>query len=101
MGFTSTKIDETKKILQDIKNEILINCGQPEKWKQREVKDSILIKAIKLRRYNRLSNFHNKMLKERLSISQSSIENRYLALQNIKSEISHLKKAIDVCLEFQ
>lgn len=54
-----------------------------------------------LRRLNRLSNFRNRLLRERFNSSRGKVEAHFLQLQNLKSEIAHIQKTIDACLEFQ
>lgn len=54
-----------------------------------------------LRRLNRLSNFRNRLLRERFYSSRTKVEAHFLQLQNLKSEIRHLQKTISTCLEFQ
>ena len=99
---TNSKIESELNELNDfIRTQISRFESDPEAWKNRQLRDTILIKAIRLRRLNRLSNFRNKLLRERLATTRNKVEGHFLQLQNLKSEIGHLRKAIESCLEFQ
>ncbi|KAI1696581.1 fms-interacting protein domain-containing protein [Ditylenchus destructor] len=84
-----------------IRNQLQKFGNQQEAFKNSQLTDSLMVKAIRLRNLNRLSNFRNKILRERLATARQKAEGHFLQLQNFKSEIGHLRKAIEACLEFQ
>ncbi|KAL3083226.1 hypothetical protein niasHS_011028 [Heterodera schachtii] len=69
--------------------------------KKHELKDNLLINAMKLRRLNRYFNFRNNFARDRLSEARRKVEENHLSLQNLTNEITHLRKNMDVCMEFQ
>jgi len=62
---------------------------------------SALILAVKLRNMNRLFTFRNKHANTKLAEVRQKVEDHYLSLQNVSSEIAHMKKNIETCLDFR
>uniref|UniRef100_A0A914HL78 Uncharacterized protein n=1 Tax=Globodera rostochiensis TaxID=31243 RepID=A0A914HL78_GLORO len=56
--------------------------------RRQELKDPLILRAVKLRRLNRYFNFRNNFARDRLA-------------ENLTNETTHLRKNIDVCMEFQ
>ncbi|KAH7729417.1 fms interacting protein [Aphelenchoides avenae] len=94
-------ISEFQALTDSIRSEIEDGQKNAEKWDDQSTRDKLLVGAIQMRRLNRLSNYRIKHLRERTGIARGQLDSQFLLLQNIKSEISHLKKTIDSCLEFR
>ncbi|KAI3422022.1 hypothetical protein GPALN_012559 [Globodera pallida] len=69
--------------------------------RRQELKDPLILRAVKLRRLNRYFNFRNNFARDRLAEVRRKVEENYLSLQNLTNETTHLRKNIDVCMEFQ
>ncbi|CAJ0585591.1 unnamed protein product, partial [Mesorhabditis spiculigera] len=71
----------------------------------RKVKDPVPFSALAtvaaLRRCMRQMMVNNRQIKEEISASLKSVEQRDLDLQNTRSEIQHVQKEIARCLEFR
>lgn len=63
--------------------------------------ESLLSRFISLRRLNRLAQFRNRKIRDRVSRERAIVEERSLQLQNVKSEIEHLQKEIERCYDFR
>uniref|UniRef100_A0A914C0S5 THO complex subunit 5 n=1 Tax=Acrobeloides nanus TaxID=290746 RepID=A0A914C0S5_9BILA len=84
-----------------IRSTITNNLSNTDIWTNDEFRHLLLLQTAKLRRLNKLSNFRNKLYQDRLGDARKKVEQHYLFLQNLKSEIAHLQKAIETCLEFR
>lgn len=56
---------------------------------------------LSLRRLNRLAQYRNRQIRDRVNRERAVVEERFLQLQNIRSEIEHLQKEIDRCYDFR
>uniref|UniRef100_A0A1I8B3E4 t-SNARE coiled-coil homology domain-containing protein n=1 Tax=Meloidogyne hapla TaxID=6305 RepID=A0A1I8B3E4_MELHA len=94
--------DDVRKILTEIRsNSNTIQDKPPTHSKTNHEKNSALILAVKLRNLNRLFTFRNKQANTKLSDVRQKVEDHYLSLQNVSSEIAHMKKNIENCLDFR
>ncbi|VDM26296.1 unnamed protein product [Toxocara canis] len=62
--------------------------------------ESLMSHLISLRRLNRLTQFKNRMARDRTADERGVVDERFLQLQNVQSEIEHLQKEISRCVEF-
>ncbi|CAD5216788.1 unnamed protein product [Bursaphelenchus xylophilus] len=90
---TAQKVREiSEKLLQGIRE-----CLQQ---RPRDVKKAQCF-ALQLRQLNRHSNYRLKKLKDKLNEVRTDAEQSALAQNNLSSEISHIKRSIAACLDFQ
>ncbi|VDN21229.1 unnamed protein product [Gongylonema pulchrum] len=62
--------------------------------------EALRSRFISLRRLNRLAQYRNRKIRDQVNQERAVVEERYLQLQNIKSEIEHLQKEIERCYDF-
>ncbi|KAL4003686.1 Fms-interacting family protein [Acanthocheilonema viteae] len=63
--------------------------------------ESLLSLFISLRRLNRLAQYRNRQIRDRVNRERAVVEERFLQLQNVRSEVEHLQKEIDRCYDFR
>ncbi|VDN21230.1 unnamed protein product [Gongylonema pulchrum] len=63
--------------------------------------EALRSRFISLRRLNRLAQYRNRKIRDQVNQERAVVEERYLQLQNIKSEIEHLQKEIERCYDFR
>ncbi|GMR42525.1 hypothetical protein PMAYCL1PPCAC_12720, partial [Pristionchus mayeri] len=56
--------------------------------------------SIQVRRYSRLIYYANAMKKKEVTLKMESVESKYMQLQNQSSEVGHLQKEIERCLQY-
>ncbi|CAK5081234.1 unnamed protein product [Meloidogyne enterolobii] len=94
--------DDVRKILAEIRSNLNSNQDKhPTHSKSSHERSSALILAVKLRNINRLFTFRNKQANTKLAEVRQKVEDHYLSLQNVSSEIAHMKKNIETCLDFR
>ncbi|VDK42401.1 unnamed protein product [Anisakis simplex] len=64
------------------------------------VNESIMSHLLSLRRLNRFAQFNNNKCREKGNTERENVDERFLQLQNVQSEIEHLQKEIARCVEF-
>lgn len=65
------------------------------------VGESLLSRLISMRRLNRLAQYKNRRARDVANEERAVVDERFLQLQNVQSEIEHLQKEISRCLEFR
>ncbi|MFH4978649.1 hypothetical protein AB6A40_005358 [Gnathostoma spinigerum] len=93
----SVELRALKEILTEILNE------QNEETRVALVSkngESALLSLIAMRRLNRLAQFRNHLSREDVSRERCTIDEQFLQLQNAHSEIEHVWKEVNRCLEF-
>uniref|UniRef100_A0A915P8N1 Uncharacterized protein n=1 Tax=Meloidogyne floridensis TaxID=298350 RepID=A0A915P8N1_9BILA len=99
---TDKVCDDVRKLLAEIRSNLSSNQDKhPTHSKSSHERSSALILAVKLRNMNRLFTFRNKQANTKLAEVRQKVEDHYLSLQNVSSEISHMKKNIETCLDFR
>ncbi|GMT19312.1 hypothetical protein PFISCL1PPCAC_10609, partial [Pristionchus fissidentatus] len=71
-------------------------AGEPQEINMREA----LVSTIQMRRYSRLIYYANAINKKEVTTKMEAVESKYMQLQNQSSEIGHLQKEIDRCLQY-
>uniref|UniRef100_A0A1I7VU88 THO complex subunit 5 n=1 Tax=Loa loa TaxID=7209 RepID=A0A1I7VU88_LOALO len=76
-------------------------CGSVKPPEASGFEESLLSLFISLRRLNRLAQYRNRQIRDRVNRERAVVEERFLQLQNVRSEIEHLQKEIDRCYDFR
>lgn len=61
----------------------------------------MLLNAVTMRRLGRLAQYATHQMRDETAERLTAVETRHLQLQNVRSEVQHLKREIDRCLEFK
>ncbi|CAG9532286.1 unnamed protein product [Cercopithifilaria johnstoni] len=77
------------------------SCGSVKLPEASSFEESLLSLFITLRRLNRLAQYRNRQIRDRVNRERAVVEERFLQLQNVRSEIEHLQKEIDRCYDFR
>ncbi|VDK72376.1 unnamed protein product [Litomosoides sigmodontis] len=77
------------------------SCSSVKPQETSSFEESLLSLFISLRRLNRLAQYQNRQIRDRVSRERAVVEERFLQLQNVRSEIEHLQKEIDRCYDFR
>lgn len=62
---------------------------------------SVLGHFIVLRRLNRFAQYRNRIIRDEVNRERLIVEECFLQLQNINSEIEHLQKEVERCYDFR
>ncbi|VDK87111.1 unnamed protein product, partial [Onchocerca ochengi] len=76
-------------------------CGSVKPPEVSNSEELLLSIFLSLRRLNRLAQYRNRQIRDRVNRERAVVEERFLQLQNIRSEIEHLQKEIDRCYDFR
>ncbi|VDP44116.1 unnamed protein product [Soboliphyme baturini] len=67
----------------------------------RNLREEIVLDLLKLRKCNRISQFRNKIAKDKINQERQKVDEQYLKLQNLLYEVSHIENEVVHCLEFK
>ncbi|VDN86089.1 unnamed protein product [Brugia pahangi] len=107
LSMTAASIEESflqhsqafKQKLLDSCNDLVKQLFEPSEASNFE--ESLLSLFISLRRLNRLAQYRNRQIRDRVNQERAVVEERFLQLQNVRSEIEHLQKEINRCYDFR
>lgn len=101
----SLEWQKTEETFAEYSNDIRQLCGQLSLENTSEemisVGESLLSRLISMRRLNRLAQYKNRRARDVANEERAVVDERFLQLQNVQSEIEHLQKEISRCLEFR
>ncbi|MCP9257625.1 Merlin [Dirofilaria immitis] len=103
LSMTMASIEESfLEYSQMLKQKLLESCCDAVKpLEVSNFEESLLSLFLSLRRLNRLAQYRNRQIRDQVNRERTVVEERFLQLQNIRSEIEHLQKEIDRCYDFR
>ncbi|KAK6102605.1 Fms-interacting family protein [Brugia pahangi] len=103
LSMTAASIEESfLQHSQAFKQKLLDSCNDLVKPSEASnFEESLLSLFISLRRLNRLAQYRNRQIRDRVNQERAVVEERFLQLQNVRSEIEHLQKEINRCYDFR
>uniref|UniRef100_A0A915PRQ5 THO complex subunit 5 n=1 Tax=Setaria digitata TaxID=48799 RepID=A0A915PRQ5_9BILA len=103
LAMTMTSIEQSfLEHSQIFKQKLVDSCnGSLMPSETSDFEESVLSLFIVLRRLNRLAQYRNRQIRDRVNRERAVVEERFLQLQNVRSEIEHLQKEIDRCYDFR
>ena len=81
-------------------SDLIASIGQAVRAQPPDIQRAKFL-TIQLRGLNRLSNFRNRKLKDATHTAQADADLIFLSYNNLKNEVSHLRKNIATCLDFR